>query len=202
MRTFRTVVRCVDDATFVQLDPGETRGDSVTLMRGAEGALFAAPGMHHVEVEVHWEVDGTTAIVRGASTVLVTGVVDAAHAAAAHRVLATPDAHLVLAIGGDHLVEGIAAIQAALESSVLRPHFAVIEAKRVGRRFAGRKPDVKGAVALIDESTVMSDVEMAKMLKIASDGPATAGKEMAKAFKAQAKGRTLSKAAKKVLDAL
>ena len=65
--------------------------------------------------------------------------------------LATPDAHLVLAIGGDHLEDGIEAIEAALDEPVLRPHFAVIEAKRLARRFGKRKPDMKAVAALIDD---------------------------------------------------
>ena len=147
----------------MRLDPGESIGDAMTLMRGAEGALFGSPGVHEIRVEVHWDADGMVARVAGSATVMVTAAVTAGHAAAAHKVLATPDAHLVLAIGGDHLEDGIQAIKAALDEPVLRPHFAVIEAKRLARRFGKRKPDMKAAAALIDDAAVMSGMEAAKM---------------------------------------
>ena len=79
---------------------------------------------------------------------MVTPPVDDAHAEAALKVLTTPDALLTLALGGDHLDEGIEAIQAALDNPVLRPHFAYIEAKRVGpavRRPQGRPQGGRGA---------------------------------------------------------
>lgn len=201
-RSFRTVVRCAEDHSFVSLAPGELRAESVTLMRGAEGALFGSPGVHRVVLEVHWEAEGMVATVRGETSVMVTGVVDARHAAAAHKVLSTPDAHLVLAIGGDHLDEGIAAIQAALDSPVLRPHFAVIEAKRLGRRFGRRKADPKAAADLIDNSTVMSGSEIGKMAKIAGAAGATVAKDLGKTLKSKAKGMALSAASKDALDEL
>ena len=204
-RTFRTVVRCIEDHPFATLEPGESISDSATLMRGAEGALFGVPGVHEVHVEVHWDTeDAMVAKVSGSATVMVTAATDAKHAAAAHRVLATPDAHLVLAIGGDHLSDGVAAIQSALESPVLRPHFAAIEAKRLGRRFGKRKPDVKGAAALIGADTVLSGTEVGKLAKIVTDSGASsaAGKDLAKALKARAKNLALPKASKQALDEL
>jgi hypothetical protein len=204
VRSFRTVVRCVEDHQFVEIDPGDSRKASMTLMRGAEGALFGAPGLHEVQVDVHWEIDGMTAHVTGSSTVMVTPVQDEVHAAAARHVLSTPDAHLVLAIGGDHMTEGIAAVQAALESPVLRPHFAAIEAKRVGRRFGKRKPDFKKVDQLVDESTVMSGDEVGKLALIAADNKAVgdAAKQLTRALKSKAKNVPLSDAAKKALDAI
>jgi hypothetical protein len=205
VRSFSTIVRCVDDHEHVELAPGDSLSESVTLMRGAEGALFPVAGVHEVELEVHWELAGgeMQATVRGSTTVAVTPAQDAKHAAAAHKVLSTPDAHLVLAIGGDHLTEGIEAIQAALDSKVLRPHFAVIEAKRLGRRFGKRKPDVKAAADLVDDSAVMSASEMGRMALIAADGAGAPAKEMAKTLKARAKGsKAMPRAAKAALDAL
>lgn len=186
-RSFRTVVRCIEDQPFQDLDPGGQVTESMVLMRGSEGALFASPGLHEVQVEVHWEVDGMVAKVSGSSTVMVSAAVDEAHAAAAQRVLSTPDAHLVLAIGGDHLVDGVKAIQAALESPVLRPHFAAIEAKRLARRFGKRKPDLKAAEQLLDQATVMSDSELGKMSKMLGDdaGSRLAAKQLGKRLTAR-----------------
>lgn len=82
------------------------------------------------------------------------------------RILSTPDALLTLVLGGDHLTEGIAAIQAALDEPVLRPHYAYIEAKRIGRRFQNRKPDYKEAAKLMEDATVLSPQEAEKAAKM------------------------------------
>ncbi|HSA81610.1 MAG TPA: hypothetical protein VLE23_12385 [Geminicoccaceae bacterium] len=203
-RSFRTVVHCVEDHPFVQLDPGESIADSMTLMRGAEGALFGSPGVHEVKVEVHWDCDEMVARVAGSATVMVTAAVTAGHAAAAHKVLKTPDAHLVLAIGGDHLEEGIEAIEAALGEPVLRRHFAVIEAKRLAKRFGKRKPDMKAVAALVDDAAVMSGMEAAKMVTAlkASGVEGEPVKAVAKTLKSRAKRLALPSDAKTALDAL
>ena len=46
VRSFRTLVHCVEDQPFKLLQPGERISESMTLMRGAEGALFGVPGVH------------------------------------------------------------------------------------------------------------------------------------------------------------
>ena len=94
------------------------------------------------------------------------------------------------------------AIQSALDSPVLRPHFAAIEAKRVGRRFGNRKADVKGAAELIDSSTVMSGSEIGKLATIAAGGTATVTKDMAKTLKSKAKNVPMPEAASDALAAL
>ena len=204
VRTFSTVVRCIEDHPFCMLAPGESVDNAMTLLRGAEGALFGVPGVHQVKVEVHWDSQEMIARVAGQSTVMITAATEARHAAAAHHVLATPDAHLVLAIGGDHLTDWVAAIQAALESDVLRPHFAAVEAKRVARRFFSRKPDINPAASLIESDTVMSGSEVGKMAQIlhAEGTSGVAGKGLAKTLKAKGKGLEISDAKRQVLDAL
>lgn len=202
VRSFRTVVRCAEDHPFTILEAGDSLAESATLMRGAEGALFSTSGLHRIRLDVHWDVGDVVATVHGEATVLVTGAVDAKHAAAAHRVLSTPDAHLVLAIGGDHLEEGVAAIQAALDSPVLRPHYAAIEAKRLGRRFGKRKANVKAASDLLDSSSVLSSGEIGKLARVAATGSEGAAKDMAKTLRARARTVALSGAAKKALDEL
>ena len=203
-RSFRTVVRCIEDHPFRVLQPGESMSESMTLMRGSEGALFGIGGVHEVNVEVHWEAESIIARVAGSTTVMVTPAQDDEHAAAAHKVLATPDVHLVLAIGGDHLKDGIDALHDALKSDVLRPHFAAVEAKRMGRRFGKRKPDVDAAAALVDDSTVMSGTEICKIANIVKDagGKSTAVKALSKTLKSKAKNVTLSDKEQKAVDAL
>jgi hypothetical protein len=63
-------------------------------------------------------------------------------------------------LGGDHLREGVEAIQATLENPILRPHWAWIEAKRLGFRFGKRQGHFKAACQLLDEDTVMSAAEI------------------------------------------
>ncbi|WJN57544.1 hypothetical protein [Pseudomonas sp. SO81] len=189
-RTFRTIIHCIEDSPFRVLQPGERIEQSMTLMRGAEGALFGVSGIHEVQVDVHWDIDGMVAHASGRATVMVTAAVDERHAQAAHKVLATPDAHLVLVFGGDHLSDGIEAIQAALASPVLKPHFAAIETKRLASRFMKRKPDVKAATALLDDSTVMSNAEQNKLDRLLTD----AGGSLPKVSRAKPKPARLATA--------
>jgi hypothetical protein len=146
-------------------------------------------------VEVHWDNGGLVATVTGTADVLITSAVDEAHAQAALKVLSTPDALLTLALGGDHLPEGIAAIGAALNNPVLRPHYAYIEAKRVARQFRNRKADFKAAAGLIEPSTVMSPAEIRKAYAFAEDGgrESAAGKAILESLKANASTRKFSK---------
>ncbi|WP_225592233.1 hypothetical protein [Pseudomonas sp. PDM15] len=189
-RTFRTIIHCIEDSPFRVLQPGERIEESMTLMRGAEGALFGVSGIHEVRVDVHWDVEGMVAHASGTTSVMVTAAVDERHAQAAHKVLSTPDAHLVLVFGGDHLSDGIDAIQAALASPVLKPHFAAIETKRLAARFMKRKPDVKAATALLDDNTVMSNSEQGKLDRLLSD----AGGSLPKISRAKPKPARLATA--------
>jgi predicted Zn-dependent protease len=161
-RSFSPLLRCVEDHPMMVLAPGESVLHALTLLRGVQGALFPMPGVHRVIVEVNWDSGGMEAVVAGEASVMVNSATDAAHSAAALRVLSTPDTLLTLVLGGDHLDDGIQAIRAALDNPVLRPHFSYIEAKRLCERFGQRKPNREAAAELIDESTVMSPVEVKK----------------------------------------
>lgn len=156
VRTFWPLVRCVDEDESETLAPTEKKSHSLTLLRGAQGALFSSSGAHQVIVDVNWHIDEVSVGVSGSGNVMVTPPVDEAHSRAALHVLTTPDALLTLVLGGDHLTEGMAAIQAALANPVLRPHYCVIEAKRLGKQAA----DVKKAAKLIDDKTVTSSAEV------------------------------------------
>ena len=166
VRTFWPLVRCIEEEEIRELPARESVTDSVTLLRGAEGALFPAPGAYRVFVDLEWSLGEATIRLSGGAPVMVTPAVDDSHASAALRVLASPDALLTLVLGGDHLEDGIQAIDTALENDVLAPHFAYIEAKRVGKRFGDRKADVKGAAELLSEDTVMSSREARKAVEL------------------------------------
>jgi hypothetical protein len=203
-RSFSPVVRCIEDEPMLDLAPGESIRDSLTLLRGYDGALFPAPGLHRIDVELRWDVDGMEAVVAGGTTVMVTGSRDAAHAAAAHEVLATPDAHLVLVLGGDHLSDGMRAVGAAVGNDVLRPHFAAVEAKRLAQRAGRRAPDLAGAAALVDEETVMSGTELGKLAKLvkAAKSKSNDAQALGKTLKAKAERLDLPRQARAAVDAL
>ena len=189
-RDFAPIIRCVEESQLEVLPPGGTVEDSLTLLRGAQGALFPMPGTYRIQVLVSWEMGGTEVAVLGEAALMVTGAQDVEHAEAALKVLSTPDAVLTLALGGDHLKEGIDAIQTALKQKVLRPHFAWIEAKRLAQRFGKREADLEAAANLIDENTAMSAAEYRKAQKVLGQDriDSRVGKKAAGVLKYQSAG--------------
>jgi len=175
VRTFRSIVRCLDEHPLHQLAPAESMAHSVTLLRGAEGPLFPASGIHRIIVRVEWDDGGLPVAVVGETSVMVTAAVDDRHAEAALQILSAPDALLTLAIGGDHLADGIGAVHVGLDNDVLRPHYAFIEAKRVGQHFRDRPADIDAAAALVDESTVLSQAEVKRAAELVQDAAAEDG---------------------------
>ena len=187
VRSFSSLVIAEEEQQTI-LEPGATISDSLSLLRGRDGALFPQPGDYRIVVEVRWQEQLDDVVVTGEIAVTVTPA-DAAHADVARKVLATPDTLLVLTLGGDHLTDGIDAIQAALTHPVLRPHFAYVEAKRVGRRFGQRKANLRAAAALIDATTVMSSAELRKAQQMAANDADNAGAQaMARALATRSTG--------------
>jgi hypothetical protein len=202
-RGFQSVVRCIEEHEHAVLKAGGSIDADITLLRGADGALFPAPGLHRIEIDVAWEMDGMPVKVSGTASVMVTPPVDESHAQAAVATLTAPDLLLTLAIGGDHLDEGVKALEAAMSDKTLAPHFAVVEAKRIGRRFGSRKADPKAAVACISADAVMSPAEVRHVASIAkqlSDAELTkTGKPAIAAMKKGAVGnRTVQDMVKKL----
>ena len=202
-RTFRSIFGCVEDHRHEVLQPGASMTADMTLLRGAEGALFPAAGMYRVELDVTWAMAGLPVRVSAGAPVMVTPPVDASHGRAAMHVLSSPDLLLTLAIGGDHLEDGTEALRTAMADKTLAPHYAVIEAKRLGRAFFDRKADPKAAVAALSEDAVMSPSEARSVAEIANDADAAAlkkaGKAAVAAIKKQANGdRLVAALAKKV----
>lgn len=163
VREFRPLVHCVESHPVALLEPGGTVAGSLTLLRGPQGALFPAPGAYSIEVEARWDDGGAEACVVGQANVMVTSAAGEAHAAAALKVLSEPDTLLALAIGGDHLEAGNAAIDAAMADEVLRPHFAYVEARRLGTRFGRRKADPAAARSALDDGAVLNRSEAGKV---------------------------------------
>lgn len=181
---FSSFILCLDDDGTVSLQPGESIKDSITLLRGPQGALFAAAGLYRIKVDLHWEADGGEFQTSAETDIIVTPAVEPSHAKAALKVLTTPDVLLVLVLGGDHLTDGIEAIQAALNDPILRPHYAYIEAKRLATRFGKRKPNLKAAAELITDHAVMSAPEAKKAGTLIS-GDSAEAKAVAKVVKSK-----------------
>lgn len=180
-RGFAPFQHCAEDHATAVLAPGEKVRGALTLLRGGDGALFGSPGVHEISVEVSWDIGGVPVTVSGAATVMIGSPVDASHQAAAHAVLSTPDVHLVLALGGDHLPAGIAAIERALADKTLRPHFAFCEARRVGSRFMKRAANPKAAAHLLADA-VVSRREAEKAVELLQGGKDPAVKKTAKSL--------------------
>jgi hypothetical protein len=159
-RSFRPLFVCLEDERFVPLGHGESVTHALTLLRGADGALFPSVGLYRIIVEVSWEAEGLHRSLSSESSVFVMPPVDEKQALTAKMLLTTPDAHLTLVLGGDHLPDGVQVIKAAIENPVLRPHYAYVEARRLMERFMQRKPDLRKAATLIQVDTVMSPAEI------------------------------------------
>lgn len=166
VRSFKSIVICVDDTPLKKLKPKEKVSNSLTLLRGVEGALFASSGSYTIEVEVSWDFRGGHIAITNRTNVYITPAKDDDHARAAMKILSTPDTLLSLAITGDHLTNGNEAINVALQNPVLRPHYLYIEAKRLAKPFGKRKRDIKGAVNLLKQESVMSKSEIKKAVKL------------------------------------
>ncbi|KAK6509076.1 hypothetical protein TWF481_003839 [Arthrobotrys musiformis] len=151
------------------LKSGESISTSLTLLRGGQGALFPVGGVHKVTLRLTWSIGDELPlwVALGETTILVTPPVTKSHASAAHRLLTTPDTHLVLVLGGDYLEDGVGAIKQALEDDTLRKHFTVTEAKRVLKRST---PDLEEAAKLVsEEDVVLSGAEKEKLKKLGLD---------------------------------
>jgi len=190
-RSFSPMVRCIEDCPMQVLKPGGSLTGDLTLLRGRDGPLFPSSGLYTIRVETHWPEDTVEAVVAGETTVLITGVENAAHAAAAHEILSTPDAHVVLVVGGDHLSEGMAAIQTAVADPVLGPHYGIIEAKRLANLPQGAARNEKAIVKLLSKGPVASRAERQRLDQgLKATATAARSASMSKALKAFDAGAT------------
>lgn len=165
-QNFATIHHYTLDIMPQTLAPGKCNSHSVTLLWGSEGPLFPTSGYYRIILELKWNLEGVQIRLAGSTGIMVTAPTDDEHARAALKVLSTPDTLLSLAIGGDHLEIGNEVIRAAIGHPVLKPHYSLIEAKRVGQRYFNRKPDLKEAADIVDEETVMSPAEVKRLAKI------------------------------------
>ncbi len=142
--------------------------------------LFPSSGVSQIILKSSWDVGDCSvqATVTGKTTVFITDAHESKHAAAAHKILTTPDAHLVLVMGGDHLEEGVKAIQQAVEDKTLGPHYAAIEAKRLAQPFKERCADCQQAKKLVEQKGVVaSKKEKAKLRRLFQEHEHAQGKK-------------------------
>jgi hypothetical protein len=204
---FATIIRYTrrnsSDVMARELPPGESISHSATLLWGTEGPLFPTSGFYRIILELNWYLEGVRIRISGSAGVMVTPPKDDEHARAALRIFSNPDVLLALAIGGDHIEVGNEVIRNAINHPVLKPHYELMEAKRVGQRFFKRKPSLKETMVMVDESTVMSPTEVIRMAKILRDFAKETEKEVVKKMKKllviKAKGTTVEEEVKKIL---
>jgi hypothetical protein len=153
-RTFWPLKKWEDSDPGGILGPYATRTYAMTLLRGAQKALFPMAGDHKVRIRATWRWKENNFYLEAPTKVRVTGPFDDDHRAAALRILSTPDTLFSIAIGGDHLIEGNKAIDFAMRNPILRPHFAIIRAKL--HLIGPREVSLDEACALIDDKVVMS----------------------------------------------
>ncbi len=200
-RGFQSIFRCIEDHEEEVLKPGASMSADLTLLRGADGALFPAAGMYRVELDLAWEMGGLPVRVSGKASVMITPPENESHSRAAMRVLSEPDLLLTLAIGGDHLEQGNAALDAAMADKTLAPHYALVQAKRLGRRFGSRRAGPEAAIAAVPGDAVLSPSEARKLAEIAKEAAPAALKKAAGALSAMkkraGKDRTIAALVKK-----
>jgi hypothetical protein len=175
VRTFWPLKRNIDSDKAQYLEPGETsETGSLTLLRGAQGALFPVDGEYRIVVTATWEQSETSFLVEGVATVHVSPAGDDVHRALARSLLDSPDALLNLALGIRVPEDSTHVIHAACHHPVLKPHFAVILAKQKATPHFKEAVDVKAACKWIDETTVLSGAEiwrLAEFLKRQNSKP-------------------------------
>jgi hypothetical protein len=165
-RTFWPLKKWEDSDPGGILGPYETRIYAMTLLRGPQKALFPMAGDHNVRIRATWQWKGNNFYLEAKSSVRVTPPVDDDHRTAALRILSTPDALLSIAIGGDHLIEGNKAIDFAMRNPILRPHFAIIQAKLLLTGPQPHKINPEMACSLIDNKVVMSFDEIGSISQL------------------------------------
>jgi len=160
-RTFWPLTRCSDSSASIRLAPNAGHSHALTLLRGAQGALFPKEDVYSVVVRITWGRNGSKVFVEAEAAVRVTAPIDEDHRAAALRVISTPDTLLSLAIGGPHLTEGNAAIDVAIKNPILRPHFAIVKAKQMADFYS-----ISDACGVIQEDAVLSFAEIKRLIEM------------------------------------
>ncbi len=207
---FDTILRYTshntDDVMPRELPPGESISHSATLLWGTEGPLFPTSGFYRIVLELNWHLEGVRIRISGSTGVMVTPPKDDEHAKAALKIFSNPETLLALAVGGDHLETGNEVIRTAISNRVLKSHYDLVEAKRVGQRFIKRKPNLKETAGIVNKDTVMSPTEVIRLTKILGNFAKETEKEvvekMSKLLLNKAKGTTVEEKVQEVINDL
>lgn len=161
-RSFSSLIICMDAEELTALKSGEKRLSSLTLLRGAQGALFPNAGSYDISVDIHWHDKDTEGFVTATTQVNIQAPQTIEAAKVVQKLLITPDLLLTLVFGGDYARSGISALKHALAQPTLRAHFAFLEARRLTQKKKNRVANLKKAAQLMAENPVMSLSEKAK----------------------------------------
>jgi hypothetical protein len=200
VRTFQPLVQCIESQPLVRLAPDETVSFSATLLRGPQGALFPAPGLYRIVVEVRWEDVGGRYGLLGATDLMVLVPNNLNEAKAAFDVIANPDALVAIAASAP-AGKGAEAIHRASADPTLGPHYVWLDVKS-----ACVRPDSEAnrqALQALDTSApVLSTAERKKAAAWLDDLIAAKPKTKAKSAKRVAADDDLSALAARVRDRL
>lgn len=165
--TFSSAIRCADHSAQADLGPWESVTNAVTLMRGCNGPLFPRSGYYEIRFTLEWPLGQTPVCVEATTGILVISPSTKRDSKLALELLRNPEAFWVLVVGGEHLGDGIEAIQRALKSKLLRPHFDYIEAKRRSGLVATTTEAAEGFAEMITGTSLLNSRERHKVLDVA-----------------------------------
>ena len=136
IRTFKSLIGCHDETSTIDLAPNQSVTQSITLLRGGEGALFPVSGVSSITIDLSWSLpttinEGNTPgpygelKVSANTTVFIIGASTETRAKAAHKVLTSPDLHLLIAFGGGSKQKRCCeeTLGEVLDCDVLGPHW-------------------------------------------------------------------------------
>ena len=199
VRTFQPLVQCVESQPLVTLAPGEGVSFSATLLRGPQGALFPAPGLYRIVLEVRWDDVGGRFGLLGAADLMVIVPQTLAEGRAALDILASPDA-LVAVAASAPAGGGQAAIRQAVADPVLGPHYVWLDAKQA---CTSRDPDAaRRALELLDSSEIVLSAAERNKAKLWVDQLIAKGPKKAKGARALAATDSLPQLAERVRSRL
>jgi hypothetical protein len=163
---FSTIIHYTRDFRLKELPAGEQMNHSITLLWGTQGPLFPASGFYRIIIELRWDYEGAEVRATGRTNIMVRPPEDDEQASAALKIFSTPNSLLALAIGGDHIKKKYEAFDEALQHKHLKPHYALVEAKRLGQFHKHRPPNLEDTAKIIKKDTVMSRAEILRLAKI------------------------------------
>lgn len=138
---FRSFFKPIDPGPWIQVGPQGVLSGSFTLLRGRFGAFNPRPGPHDLWVEVAWTHAGRRWSARQCARFQSLAASTPEESRAARRLLRTPETLAYLVLGNTRAFpEAEAAVDAALDVDVLRPHFAYIKAKAAATAYRHESP--------------------------------------------------------------